>query len=290
MFDLQYGLPVEIRDKFLGENKITVPTEESNKNYWAQIASENIENLALPYEKNETSHPILEKIARTTPYYERNRAHVCTFWLRGECTRGALCAYGHRAPEENAMNQNIKDRFHGVNDPVAKKILNQIENSKYLKAPEDKSIKTIVISYVDETLVNDIEVILKAYGSIDDFTLIKNHAFVTYSKRAAAEDSIKNIFTSLIIKGKKLNVVWTKKVDEKVDVSSKVHMRCHDYNLLPAFDFNLRTVSSGPRPPTKPPVDNEKKEDQDNHLLNGLHDKKPSYQTMRSDNQGGKKL
>jgi pre-mRNA-splicing factor RBM22/SLT11 len=157
LFDLQYGLPVEIRDKFLGENKITVPTEESNKNYWAQMASENIENLALPYDQNATSHPILEKIARTTPYYERNRAHVCTFWTRGECTRGTLCAYRHEAPEENQMNQNIKDRFHGVNDPVAKKILNQIENSKYLKAPEDKSIKTICISYVDESLVNDIE-------------------------------------------------------------------------------------------------------------------------------------
>lgn len=157
LFDLQYGLPVEIRDKFLGENKINVPTVDSNRDYWAQIANNNIDNLALPYDNKEAKNPILEKIARSQPYYERNLPHVCTFWQKGECARGALCSYRHEEPFETSMNQNIKDRFYGVNDPVAKKILGHIENSKYLRAPEDKGIKTICISFVDETLVNDIE-------------------------------------------------------------------------------------------------------------------------------------
>lgn len=153
LFDLQYNLPVEIRDKFLGEKKIGVPTVEANRDYWAQLASSNIDNLALPYAKDDTTNPILEKIAKTKPYYERNLAHVCSFWLKGECTRGALCTYRHEQPnhDPNLHNQNIKDRFYGVNDPVAKKILNQIENSRYLKAPDDKSIKTICISFVEET-------------------------------------------------------------------------------------------------------------------------------------------
>jgi len=95
------------------------------------LASANQDQLALPYNKDETTNPILEKIARKNPYYERNRAHVCTFWLKGDCNRGALCDYRHEDPEEHLNNNSIKDRFYGVNDPVAKKILNQIENSKY---------------------------------------------------------------------------------------------------------------------------------------------------------------
>ena len=42
LFDLQYGLPVEIRDKFLGESKINVPVCEGNRDYWSQLATENV--------------------------------------------------------------------------------------------------------------------------------------------------------------------------------------------------------------------------------------------------------
>ena len=33
------------------------------------------------------------KLARTTPYYKRNRPHICSFWVKGECTRGEECPY-----------------------------------------------------------------------------------------------------------------------------------------------------------------------------------------------------
>lgn len=42
LFDLQYGLPVEIRDKFLGDQKINVPICEGNRDYWAQLATQNV--------------------------------------------------------------------------------------------------------------------------------------------------------------------------------------------------------------------------------------------------------
>jgi hypothetical protein len=29
----------------------------------------------------------ITQMARTTPYYERNRAKPCSFWLKGTCTR-----------------------------------------------------------------------------------------------------------------------------------------------------------------------------------------------------------
>jgi pre-mRNA-splicing factor RBM22/SLT11 len=38
-------------------------------------------------------HEMLSRLARTTPYYKRNRAHICSFWVKGECKRGEECPY-----------------------------------------------------------------------------------------------------------------------------------------------------------------------------------------------------
>lgn len=120
-------------------------------------------------------------------------------------------------------------------------------------------------------------------------TLVKNHLFVSFAKRPAAEDAIKNIFTSLTIKGRKLSVVWCKKVGEDVDVSKKVHLKAHDSFLLPSFDFNLKAIN-GPKPPSMPPAGVENSKNQDKFLLNKLKDKPTMYATMKSDHFGGKKL
>lgn len=36
---------------------------------------------------------VLVKLARTTPYYKRNRPHICSFWVKGECKRGEECPF-----------------------------------------------------------------------------------------------------------------------------------------------------------------------------------------------------
>lgn len=36
---------------------------------------------------------MLKALARTDPYYKRNRPHVCSFFVKGECKRGAECPY-----------------------------------------------------------------------------------------------------------------------------------------------------------------------------------------------------
>ena len=42
LFDLDYGLPIQVRDKFLGKDAVDVPTCEGNRDYWAQLANENV--------------------------------------------------------------------------------------------------------------------------------------------------------------------------------------------------------------------------------------------------------
>ena len=56
---------------------------------------------------------LLQKLARTTPYYKRNRPHICSFWVKGECKRGEECPYRHEKPsdpDDPLSNQNFKDR------------------------------------------------------------------------------------------------------------------------------------------------------------------------------------
>lgn len=36
---------------------------------------------------------MLKQLARTDPYYKRNRAKICSFFIKGECTRGSECPY-----------------------------------------------------------------------------------------------------------------------------------------------------------------------------------------------------
>jgi len=35
----------------------------------------------------------LKRMARTEPYYKRNRPHICSFFVKGECKRGEECPY-----------------------------------------------------------------------------------------------------------------------------------------------------------------------------------------------------
>lgn len=102
------------------------------------------------------SRDILSKLSRSEPYYKRNRAHLCSFFLKGECKRGEGCPYRHELPGENysTVKQNITDRYNGVNDPVATKMLNRVRgsNGSSLAAPADKN----VVSYDSVILVNHI--------------------------------------------------------------------------------------------------------------------------------------
>lgn len=72
----------------------------------------------------------MKEVARLKPFYDRNKPKICSFWVKGECNRGTECPFLHEEDKKkidtNLANQNIKDRYHGKNDPVANKILKQI--------------------------------------------------------------------------------------------------------------------------------------------------------------------
>ena len=127
---------MELRDKFIPKNDVVaMPKEMSNRDYWANNMNANIEKLDLPY-KNPEVIEALSKITSKNPNisknFKRNEAHVCSFFVQGKCTRGAACPYRHenitdedleRMQKGNGrVEDKIRERYDGVNDPLAQKI------------------------------------------------------------------------------------------------------------------------------------------------------------------------
>ncbi|PSR86179.1 Zinc finger CCCH domain-containing protein [Actinidia chinensis var. chinensis] len=174
-----------------------------------------LKNVCIDYEssygKARPNDTIL-KLQRTTPYYKRNRAHICSFYIRGECTRGAECPYRHEMPETGELSQqNIKDRYYGVNDPVAMKLLNKAGEMPSLEPPDDESIKTLYVGGLDARVTEqDLRDHFYAHGEIEAVRMVLQRAcaFVTYTTREGAEKAAEELSNKLVIKGLRLKLMW----------------------------------------------------------------------------------
>mmetsp|Transcript_36369 Transcript_36369/g.90849 ORF Transcript_36369/g.90849 Transcript_36369/m.90849 type:complete len:368 (-) Transcript_36369:901-2004(-) len=233
LFDLEYGLPVQVRDKFLeDQQKVELPDSGVNRDYFASQMDRMTEQDALPYGKA-PPHPALQRLARLEPYYKRNRARVCSFWLKGECNRGDECPYRHSQEEGDPelQHQNIKDRYLGENDPVARKILRNAAEFNTLTPPDDGRITTLFVAGLDASVTeSDIRDVFYPFGEIRSikmvprqvgrrprdrrlmehslFQLMQQAAFVTYTTRKAAEDAAEKLFKSLTIGGRRAKLMW----------------------------------------------------------------------------------
>lgn len=144
VLDLQYNLPVQVRDTFLAREAgeggtlvpggeasgavVDVPESDANREWFAQQHARMLEQegAVSAYGKVASHSSALLQLARKEPYYKRNRPHLCSFFARGECNRGETCPYLHEMPRDKSdplAKQNIKDRYFGKNDPVAHKML-----------------------------------------------------------------------------------------------------------------------------------------------------------------------
>nr|XP_043619892.1 zinc finger CCCH domain-containing protein 49-like [Erigeron canadensis] len=153
LLDLEYGLPVQVCDTALSINSNdSIPKSDVNREYFAEEHDRRA-RTGLDYEssyRKEQPNETILKLQRTTPYYKRNKAHICSFFVRGECTRGTECPYRHEMPVTGELSQQIiKDRDYGVNDPVALKLLNKAGEMPSLEPPEDESIRTLYVGGID---------------------------------------------------------------------------------------------------------------------------------------------
>ncbi|XP_013408414.1 pre-mRNA-splicing factor RBM22 [Lingula anatina] len=220
LLDLEYGLPVQVRDAAL-KLQDSMPKSDVNKEFFAQNAERDLANSdsSLAYGalgKSQSPSDMLLKLARTTPYYKRNRPHICSFWVKGECKRGEECPYRHEKPtdpDDPLADQNIKDRFYGVNDPVADKLIKRYATMPKLEPPEDKSVTTLYVGNLgDKVTEKDLRDHFYQFGEIRSVTMVSRQqcAFVQFTKRESSEAAAESTFNKLIINGRRLTIKWGK--------------------------------------------------------------------------------
>ncbi|CAN8305990.1 unnamed protein product [Cochlearia groenlandica] len=224
LLDLEYGLPVQARDTALNiSTHDSIPKSDVNREYFAEEHDRKT-RAGLDYEssfgKMRPNDTIL-KLQRTTPYYKRNRAHVCSFFIRGECTRGDECPYRHEMPETGELShQNIKDRYYGVNDPVALKLLGKAGEMGTLESPDDESIKTLYVGGLNSRILEqDLRDQFYAHGEIESIRILadKACAFVTYTSREGAEKAAQELSNRLVVNGQRLKLTWGRPQAPRLD-------------------------------------------------------------------------
>ena len=63
--------------------------------------------------------------------------------------------------------QNIKDRYYGVNDPVADKMLNRVNAMPKVEPPEDQTVTTLYVGGIaPEVQESDLKDYFYPYGEI----------------------------------------------------------------------------------------------------------------------------
>ncbi|GFU55179.1 pre-mRNA-splicing factor RBM22 [Trichonephila clavipes] len=240
LLDLEYGLPVQVRD-YAMNMKDEIPKSEVNREYYSQNMEREIQNAEgnQPFgilAKAQTPSDLLMKLARTTPYYKRNRPHICSFWVKGECKRGEECPYRHEKPtdpDDPLADQNIKDRYYGANDPVADKLLRRASAMPKLDPPEDKTITTLYIGNLGERITEkELKDHFYQYGEIRSITLLNKQqcAFIQFTTRQSAEIAAEKSFNKLILSGRRLTIKWGR---SQAKVSSGGSKETEQKNLEP---------------------------------------------------------
>eukprot|EP00919_Chromeraceae_sp_WS-2016_P050604 GHVR01119964.1.p1 GENE.GHVR01119964.1~~GHVR01119964.1.p1 ORF type:complete len:316 (+),score=89.11 GHVR01119964.1:88-1035(+) len=222
IFDMEYGLPVEVRDKYLEESqKVHLPSEGPNRDFYTDSLSKQADSVS--YGKA-AAHPMLEKLARLGPYYKRNRTKFCTFWIKGECKRGSECPYYHgendHDPELN--DQRIKDRYIGENDPVAARILSKAYKQQQC-IPEDKTVTSLFVNNLPNNInENNIRDKFYEFGEIKNIKMSEGGGcVVTYKDRSHAETAADVLMTKgVCVCGVNAKVSW---FITKIDTNTHTH-------------------------------------------------------------------
>ncbi|KAJ1552757.1 hypothetical protein HK405_010144 [Cladochytrium tenue] len=214
VLDLEYGLPVQVRDSVLNVED-TTPRSDVNREYFVQNVEGKLgatDTLVNYGKASSIAKETLKKMARVEPYYKRNRAHICSFYVKGECKRGAECPYRHEIPVESDLShQNIKDRYYGHNDPVAKKMLSR--NDRGLIKPADTSIMSLYVTGVEADVTQeDLRTFFQQHGEVRSVQVVPKTrcAFVNFASRAGAEAAADRTRGSFVLRGRELRLQWGK--------------------------------------------------------------------------------
>ncbi|KAI0567604.1 RNA-binding protein [Gracilaria domingensis] len=230
LLDLEYGLPVQVRDASMAagdRQRALVPKSDGTREYAAAqseraIASGQVDAVYTAPKVND----IAERAKRITPRYERNRSRICSFFLKGACTRGLYCPYRHEKPkdveddaDEAMEEQNLRDRYYGVNDPVASKIFRKLgvsvsgrrSGAQGPTPPDDPTIQTLFIGGLNAAITeSDLKLLFAECKGLSSISMVseKSFAFAEFESRKAAEQAIDTMYGKHLVNGTNIFVNW----------------------------------------------------------------------------------
>ena len=237
IYDLQYGLPVQVRDQILAEEGckdavVAVPQSDANRAWMTAQQERAIEQgkaIQGCVPTNSAAAMKLQSMARMEPRYERNLPKLCSFFAKGECNRGTQCPFRHEMPRDKndpLGKQNSKDRFFGNNDPVAGGMMKrQKEKAEKRRAElkarggegDERAVSTLYVRFTDDNggqqkRITEADVRDKFY-SFGEISSVRMHsdkgAFVEFTTSQATQHAVASTNRSNI-GGRKVIVNWAR--------------------------------------------------------------------------------
>jgi pre-mRNA-splicing factor RBM22/SLT11 len=284
IYDLQYGLPVKVRDKVLKEAGssgaiMAMPQSQANR-AWYSAQQERLlaqgENMVG--DANALAHAQLSSIARMEPRYERNLPKLCSFFARGECNRGADCPFRHEMPRDRndpLSKQNTKDRFHGQNDPAAAKLWARLKakeaeeqkkstNSEGNDDGFEQAKATLYLRFQGDApypLLTEEEIRnhFYAFGEIHSMRIQhdKGQAFVEFTQPEAAELAIVSMNRKTLL-DRTILVAWAR-TPKRGNILAPSRQISNQSSVLQGPQGSLNAVVTIPPPPggvSKSPLPN----------------------------------
>ncbi|KAK1350669.1 hypothetical protein POM88_054590 [Heracleum sosnowskyi] len=179
--------------------------------------------------KVHSNHTIF-KLQRRAPYYTRIPAHICCFYSMAE---------KHVTTELS----HIKDRYYGVNESAAIKILNKADEMPSLEPPDDESIRTLYVAGFDNRIKEpDLREKFNVHGVIETIKMVPSRAcaFVTYMTRESAEKAAEELSNKLVIKGLRLKLMWGRPEPPKLE--SVVSDEANSKRILKEWELLMKEL------------------------------------------------
>lgn len=231
LFDLKYGLPVQVRDAVL-QIKETVPKAEVNREYFMAV---NAERLAkgiggLPdYDRvDPAARAVLEGLSERVKRQsddpavaKRNLPPVCSFYAKGTCTRGDACPYRHELSTEAPPSlKSYRARYYGEDDRLANRMIEKLlpeyasaaSSANPRAKPVDASVTALFATGIKSTLTDaHLHSHFGAFGKVRR-VVRPNHscAVIEFADRREAEAAAEHCLGQFIIAGVPLRVAWAK--------------------------------------------------------------------------------
>lgn len=240
ILDLQYGLPVQVRDAALNI-KSGGPTSDKNREYFAETMDRQLEGPTSLVGSSSSpagraGQELLRKAARREPEYKRDRPQqLCSAFARGNCPRGDACPFLHQLPSDDhfASPAQASAPAAQISTPTqsSAKIVSKQASAAGLPPPADTSIVSLFVSSLPDTAsepklrewILSLTPQLQA-EHIKSVTLVtaSKCAFVNFRTRQHAETAAKQCSPKMLMGDKEVRVTWGRsRPAKKAEAASK---------------------------------------------------------------------